>query len=333
MRRLNMNVRNITLTLGIGFGVAIGLNACSQPQQNSNAEVPTQSPVQFPAQTTKVADKDFDYQSGWLNIAVQGRVGENTPHIILIPGLVSSPDIWKEASAELGKTHALHLVGISGFAGLAPTDIPAQGVINDIVDELAQYIETQELKNVTIVGHSMGGFTALNMAIMHGGLIDKIIIVDSLPFYSALFNPEATVQTSRPQADAMRSQILAMDGKQFAQMQAGSAAIMSKSEAARKDILAWSLASDRATMASAVYELMTQDLREDIAAITTKTHVIYAWDEAMRVPAAHIENIYKTQYKNLGAVHLTRIDNSFHFIMKDQPKAFLKAVQIALEDK
>ena len=85
-------------------------------------------------------------------------------------------------------------------------------------------------------------------------------------------------------------------------------------------------------MVQAMQDLMTTDLRSNLHDIKTEVHVIYAWDEAMGVPV-DMWKLYETQYQNLQNVEFTRIENSFHFIMKDQPEEFLATVQKVLSSE
>jgi pimeloyl-ACP methyl ester carboxylesterase len=50
----------------------------------------------------------------------------------------------------------------------------------------------------------------------------------------------------------------------------------------------------------------------------------YAFDSTMGLPQAAVDSLYSTAYRGLAKVGLTRIDGSYHFIMLDQPEAFLR---------
>ena len=74
-------------------------------------------------------------------------------------------------------------------------------------DELRAFIESLQTGPVYLVGHSMGGFTGLMLARQHPGDVGRLMIVDSLPFFSGMFGPQATAQNVEPQARAMRDAI------------------------------------------------------------------------------------------------------------------------------
>jgi pimeloyl-ACP methyl ester carboxylesterase len=75
-----------------------------------------------------------------------------------------------------------------------------------------------------------------------------------------------------------------------------------------------------------MYELMTTDLRPELGRIKAPVSVIYAYDMAYGVPAEAIDRLYRDAYANAPGAGFQRIDDSFHFIMIDQPEAFARAI-------
>ncbi|MCX7360159.1 MAG: alpha/beta hydrolase [Alphaproteobacteria bacterium] len=246
------------------------------------------------------------------------------PDVIFIPGLGSSRDVWSAQADALAATHRLHLVQLNGFAG-QPVGAPAGQVVQPVVDELAQYIEANHLDHPAVIGHSMGGFAGLMLARQHPSDVGRLMIVDSLPFFSAMFGPQVTAANAEPQARAMRDGIAALDDATFTAQQNSGVGRLVKTEARRAEVVAWSVASDRAIFAQAMYEVMTTDMRPEVANVQTPITVVYAYDTAMG-PEAMIDGLYRGQYAPAPHVNFVRIDGSYHFIMFDQPAAFQAAV-------
>lgn len=246
------------------------------------------------------------------------------PDVILIPGLGSSRDVWAAQAEALASTHRLHLVQIAGFAG-QPVGAPAGQVIQPVVDDLARYIEANRLERPSIIGHSMGGLTGLMLARQHPDDVGRLMIVDSLPFFSAMFGPQVTAATAEPQARAMRDQIAALDDATFTAQQHGGVGRLVKTPAHHAEVVGWSVASDRATFAQAMYEVMTTDMRAEVVNVATPITVVYAYDAAMG-PEAMIDGLYRGQYQPAPHARFVRVDGSYHFIMFDQPAAFQAAV-------
>jgi pimeloyl-[acyl-carrier protein] methyl ester esterase len=250
------------------------------------------------------------------------------PDVVFMPGYACARDVWRPNAERLAATHRVHLLHVRGFAGLAPPE--SKGPVWDpVVADIAAYLRT--LRTPAFIGHSMGGATGLRLASEHPGAAAKVLVVDSLPFYSALFNPAATAEMARPFAAQASAGILGADAAQFEAMQTRSATILSKTAATRARIVEWSVASDRQTIATAIGELMTTDLRPALPKIDTPVTVMFAWDAAMGRPADAYDAFWRGQYAGLKGVQFARIDNAFHFIMDDQPAACAAAIDAFLK--
>jgi len=260
-----------------------------------------------------------------FTVAVEGQ----GPDVILIPGRGSSRETYAAEASHLRATHRLHLVQINGFAG-QPAGANAQGeIIAPFVEELDQYIKAQHLDHPAVIGHSMGGLAGLMLARRHPEDLSRLLVVDALPFFSVLFHPAATVENVTPQAAGMRDQVIALPDANFAAMQQAGVARLVLNPDNRPTIAAWTLASDRAVFARAMYEDMTTDMRSEIAQIQTPITVLYAYDTTMG-PQAGVDALWHNAYASAPHATLTRIDGSYHFIMFDQPAAFDTAVQTFL---
>lgn len=253
------------------------------------------------------------------------------PDVVLIPGLASSRAVWGAEVNLLAPKYRLHLVQINGFAG-APGGANAAGtILPGVVEELHSYIVANKMHPV-LIGHSMGGLLALMLADKYPGDVRKLVIVDSLPYYAVIFNPAATVETTKPQAEMMRQQIIAAPDAQFAAMQPASAAGLVVNEEGQKAVAASAIASDRTVFANAMYEDLQTDLRGDLATIKTPTLMLYPYDAAAQGPDPAITDaLYTSAYKRMPNVNLLRIDESRHFIMYDQPAKLDAALEAFLK--
>ncbi len=251
------------------------------------------------------------------------------PDVVLIHGLASSDDVWDATVKQLSARHRVHTLQVKGFAG-EPAGPNADGpVLEPLVEEVAAY--AAKLEKPAIIGHSLGGLMAIEIAAKHPASVDRIMVVDALPFYALLFAPTATVEMVKPQAEILRTQTVAMTDEQFAAGQDRTMAMLVKSEAARPAPTQWSLKSDRKVMATAMYEDMLTDTRPLLPQIKAKTTVVYAYDAQMGRPAEFADGMYAKAYEGLAGAKLKRIDGGFHFIMLDQPEAFAKEVDAFLK--
>ena len=265
-----------------------------------------------PAQAEPARAEAPAFVSDRLSVEVMGQ----GPDVILIPGFASSREVWRPLARRLSATHRVHLVQLAGFAGEAWTH--GDGVfIQPVVDELARYAAT--LDRPAVIGHSMGGLSGLLLAQQRPETVSRVMSVDSLPFFSAMFGPQVTPQTARPFADQAAASILNADEAAFRLQQERTAVGMMRDEAGRAAMVDWSMASNRQAMASAIREVMTTDARAGLAAMTTPVWAVYASDADGGAPAALADALWSREYAALPGVTLKRVDGARHFIMVDQP--------------
>jgi pimeloyl-ACP methyl ester carboxylesterase len=258
-----------------------------------------------------------------------GTVGK--PDVVLIPGLSSSRAVWDAEAKLLAPNYRLHLVQVGGFAG-APVGANATGaILPGLVDELHQYIVASKM-HPAVIGHSLGGLVTLMLADAHPEDVTKIVIVDSLPFYGMVFDPNATVESIAPQGAVIRDQMIAMPDDQFAAMQPMMVKGMVKDEAGGKAVAASSIASDRSVFARAMFEDLQTDIRPEMSKIKTTALLLYPIDTTVPgVDPVKIDALYKGAYAAMPNVKLVRIDDSRHFIMYDQPAKLDAAVEAFLK--
>jgi pimeloyl-ACP methyl ester carboxylesterase len=267
------------------------------------------------------------FTSDRLSVEVVG----SGPDVVLIPGFASSRAVWRAEAERLKATHRVHLVQLAGFAG-EPWTHGDGPFVQPMADELVRYVREAGLERPAVIGHSMGGMTGLLLAQQHPDLVGRVMSVDSLPFFSALFGPQVTAETARPFAEQAAAGMLAADEASFRAQQAQTAIGLARDPATRTAMVEWSMASDRRALAAAIGEVMTTDLRPGLAAMTTPVWAVYAADADGGAPAAMADAAWSREYASLPGVRLVRVDDSRHFIMADQPERFAELVDQFLAD-
>jgi pimeloyl-ACP methyl ester carboxylesterase len=274
------------------------------------------------------------YASGAMAEPVSDRItltvrGQG-PDVVLIPGLACSSAVWDATAKLLEGRYRLHIVQVAGFAG-APPGANAQGpVLQPTVDALDAYIKTNKLTAPKVIGHSLGGLMGLSLSLQHPEDVGKLMLVDTLPFFSVLFGAKDAAEVA-PRAAAIRDGILAQTQDSYARNQTNFLPTLVKSPAGRQRAIAWSVASDKSVAARALYEVMTTDLRPKLAEIKTPITLLYPFDASTGMPQAAVDGVYQEAYAALPSKTLVRIDGSFHFIMLDQPEAFAAQVDAFLK--
>ncbi len=251
------------------------------------------------------------------------------PDLVLVPGLGSAPEVWDGVAEALAEDYTLHLVHVAGFAGRAPMGDP-QSIVDDAAEEIIAYLDCKDIESAAYAGHSMGGFLGLKLASEHPTRIANLVVVDSLPFFPLIFSPAATPELATPQANIMRMQMLEQSDSEFEQAQRMGVRSLVKNTDYHETVVSWSTSSDRASFAGAMHALMTTDLRPQLSDIDTPTTIMIAANAF--APRERVEPLYSAAYEGLEGMQLTIVEDSYHFIMFDQPDAFAAALDAALND-
>jgi pimeloyl-ACP methyl ester carboxylesterase len=271
---------------------------------------------------TAVADPVGDR----ITVTVRGK----GPDVILIPGLTCSTAVWDATAERFEGRYRLHLVQVAGFAG-APARANAKGeVIQPTVDAIDAYIKTNHLKSPSVIGHSVGGLMGMMLASQHPDDVGKLLVVDSLPFFSVLFGAADSAAAST-QAAAMRDMVLNESQDAYVQGERMFLENLVKSPKGKELAMQWAAASDKSVVARAMYEDATLDLRPKLPGIKTPVTILYPWDAASGFPQKTVDGFYQDNFSTLPNKKLIRIDSSYHFIMFDQPDAFATQVEAFLK--
>ena len=257
--------------------------------------------------------------------------GEGRP-LIMVPGLNSAGAVWDETCAELQienvQCHIMQLPGFAGLAAMADENAKAK-FLSTVRDNLLDYIDAKKLQKPMMIGHSLGGELALQIAIKAPNKLARIIIVDSLPFFPAATAPTATATTAKPMADGMKAAMLQGSLEIYQKQLKGNLRGMTLSAKRLETLSEWGLSSDRATTTQAMYALMTIDLRDELSKITSPTLVLGAW-AAYAQYGSTIEAVRKTytdQYANLKGVRIEMSKTGYHFLMWDDPQWLVTQVK------
>jgi pimeloyl-ACP methyl ester carboxylesterase len=267
------------------------------------------------------------FHSDRIGVEVRGR----GPDVVLIPGLGSSPKVWEGTVAAV-PGYRYHLVRLAGFDG-APAGANASGpVVAPVAEEIARYIKESHLRRPALIGHSLGGTLSLMVAARHPELASKVMVVDMMPYLGAMFAPPgAAPDAVRTTAEQIRTAIAAGRGEQRRQSIEQTIAGMVKTESQRAGPIAQSLASDPAVSGQAMYDIITTDLRPELAAIKVPLTVLWVVPANAPITEAQLAQFYRLSFANSPQAVLKHIPDSYHFIMLDQPALFAGEVRTFLK--
>ncbi len=108
--------------------------------------------------------------------------GQGQP-LIILHGLFGSSDNWFTLAKTFAESYRVFLIDQRNHGQSPHSD---EFNYKLLAADLYEFIEEHQLKNSIIIGHSMGGKTAMNFAVKYPDLLQKLIIVDIAPKYYAV---------------------------------------------------------------------------------------------------------------------------------------------------
>ncbi|MEO8471366.1 MAG: alpha/beta hydrolase [Chryseolinea sp.] len=239
------------------------------------------------------------------------KVGNGDP-IIFLPGFITPGTVWEETIKNLKGKYESHMVSYAGFNGNAPIPMPWYVTIKK---ELINYVKSNNLKKIKLIGHSMGGNLATEMAAELGTLVDHVIIIDALACMRDVMMPGVPAEAIQYESP-YNKQVLESSDSAFTQ----TATMMSQNMTDTKEklpiIKSWILQADRKTYVYGYTDLLKVDLRPILATIKVPVLLIAA---PFPNKAVVTETMNK-QYETLTNKQLEVAPGGRHFIMFDQPQ-------------
>ncbi len=255
-------------------------------------------------------------------------VGRGAP-MILVPGLVSSSRVWDGVVAHYRTRYEVHVLQLPGFAGQ-----PAAGdsaVLERVANDIQRYIRDRRLTRPVIVGHSIGGLVALEVAARSSAPIGAVVSVDGLPYAVAVQVPGATPASLRATAEAMRTGFRQLTPQQLESQLRQGMPMMTSTPSFADTLAAWTRRSDPATVGSVFAEALLTDLRPEVGRITAPVLVLGTYAQAAD-PAARekVRVAYEAQLTAIPRHELKMAEHSKHFIMIDDLPWLLNAMDAFL---
>ncbi len=131
------------------------------------------------------------------------RFGEEGSVVVILHGLFGMLDNWKSFARHLSAHHIVYIVDLRNHGKSCHLD---EMDYNLMGEDVKTFLEEHSLTDVLLMGHSMGGKVAMNIALKYPNLIEKLVVVDiapkkykptHLPIFDALLSIDLTQPTKR----------------------------------------------------------------------------------------------------------------------------------------
>ena len=236
--------------------------------------------------------------------------GKGIP-VIFLPGFATPGTVWNQTIKHLGNNYQAYIVSYAGFNNLPAIKMPWY---NTIKEELLAYISKENLTGIYVVGHSMGGNLATDLAAAMPKRFKKVVLVDAIPCMRELMMPG--VAASQLQYESpYNKQLMEMKEVPYKATLKMMASNMTMDSLKADSIMHWMMIADRQTFVYGYTDLLKLDLREVLPAITAPVLILGASFPDREV----IKMNFEKQYAALADKQIEMAPNSKHFIMFDEP--------------
>lgn len=120
--------------------------------------------------------KSITYRSLTLSYRIEGK---GTP-VLLLHGFAEDGSIWDPPLAALKKSHLLVIPDLPGSGQSSPLSGPA--TLEELADYIKAIIDTEEITQCILIGHSMGGYITLAFAEKYPGRLKALGLFHSIAF-------------------------------------------------------------------------------------------------------------------------------------------------------
>lgn len=142
------------------------------------------------------------------------KLGDNGDVLIILHGLFGSLDNWMSLGKYWAQNHIVYLVDQRNH-GQSPHFL--EHSYENMAEDLLIFMNEQSIEKPIILGHSMGGKTAMEFAVRYPEKVKKLIVVDIAPvryevhhhqIIKGLRSIDLTVIKSRKEADEQLSKLI-----------------------------------------------------------------------------------------------------------------------------
>jgi len=247
--------------------------------------------------------------------------GSGSP-LVLIAGLASDSQSWLPVIQGLSNKHQIIVFDNRGCGRTKPMD--AEISIQKITNDLLGLINALGLKEVKILGHSMGGFVAMDMALRYPDLVSDLLIAASSPILSkrniSLFNDwQIYLDKGMSKELWFKNMFYWIFTKTFFED------TNALNEAVRMSVN-YPYTQSIQAFKNQVSALKNFVLTKEISEIKAKTLAIIGEQDIIFTP----DEIY-SGLKEIPGVKFSFVEAAAHSIHMEQPLAFMKIVEDFLE--
>ena len=260
--------------------------------------------------------------------AFSAKVTGKGPPMLLVPGLACSGEVWDETVAHYKDRYTCHVFTLAGFAGQPAVEGP---YLDTMRDALVGYIRDKKLERPVLLGHSLGATLVLAVGAAAPAETGPVIAVDGGPCLAALFDEKADAASRQKLRESFGDKKAKLSRADFLSEMEKMFARWIPDEKKMKAVRGWIARSDQATVARALSDVLSADIRGEVGKIRAPVLLIVAYDKAeSRMSREDWKKRYAATVATVKDHSVAVTDEAKHFLMYDKPEWFYRQIDEVL---
>jgi 3-oxoadipate enol-lactonase len=232
--------------------------------------------------------------------------GDGTRRVVCLHALALSGEFWDPFASSLADDRDVRVLAVDARGHGRSTWDGKPFSVDDMADDVAAVIEAEGAGAASVVGMSMGGCTALSLALRRPDLVDRLVLADTTSCYGpereAKWAERARMAATKTRAEQIPFQLTRWFSPDFAQT-AGAARVVKIF-----------LGTRPAVHAAACVALGGFDATEQLSHVTAPTLVMVGDGDQATPPA-----MARTLAEGIPAARLEVIAGARHFGLVERP--------------
>ncbi len=235
--------------------------------------------------------------------------------VLFIHGLGSSSAVWGKQLEVLKEDYQLITVDLYGHGNNTKTssDISIKQAAKNISEEIRE----KELSNITIVGHSLGGLIAIEVADYNKHFIDRLILID--------------VPTKQTGMTLFNSLFLKMLEKDFSRVVKEHYKKMTQDERLLGDLLETALSTDKNSYYQYMKSLLETDYSKKARSLDAQIY-LFVSSSLVKDKVKVKQRMKKYGYERIQEDRLYYYSETGHFLMIESAEDFNRELLKILSD-
>jgi pyruvate dehydrogenase E2 component (dihydrolipoamide acetyltransferase) len=162
------------------LGIDLATVEATGPGGRITSEDVERAAVEVAASAAAPRTEVFELADGTKIAALLAGPADATETIVFLHGLGGSQSTWASVLGHFAETYRVAAVDLPGHgASDKPSPASTDYSISGIAAKLGEFLEKLELAPSILIGHSLGGATALQLALDRPKLVRALVLVDS----------------------------------------------------------------------------------------------------------------------------------------------------------